>query len=103
MAKLITTTEDDILEFQHSFSFYDLPFSEKDEELKRFILVNLPNALKAQIRRWGPDDSVVRDEVFEFLVLNKFSCSVDEFYNKNLHKELLGFDKEKLKKANNEN
>ena len=92
-------TEDDILEFQNNFSFYDLPFNDKEAGLKRFVLLNLPTEIKKQIKRWGVDDSVVRDEVFTFLVLNQFNCSVNEFYNKKLNTIEVLFNRDKLTKV----
>ena len=93
----------DVLEFNANshvkdFSFNDLPFNDEDQELKLFILNNLPIGLMADIEILGIQDTSVRDEIFSLIVENQFECSVKEFYEKELYKNKAIFDMLKFKK-----
>ncbi len=94
---------EDVLKFDANshvkdFSFNDLPFNDEDQELKLFILNNLPIGLMSDIEILGIQDTGVRDEIFSLIVENQFECSVKEFYEKELYKNKAIFDMLKFKK-----
>lgn len=86
------------------FTFNDLPFDNENLDLKLNILNNLPEDIQKDIDRWGPDDSVVRDDIFLFLLDNQFNLTPSQYYEseicKNRFELNLGpypFDLDKLK------
>lgn len=88
----------DINKHVKDFQFNDLPFDDKDEELKIFIISNLPVGLMADISVLGIQDTQVRDEIFSLIVENQFECSVEAFYKKELYKNKAIFNILKFKK-----
>lgn len=86
------------------FTFNSLPFNDEDIKLKLDILNNLPESIQNDIDTWGPDDSVVRDDIFLFLLENQFKMTPKQYYEseicKNRFRLNLGpypFDLDKLK------
>lgn len=83
--------------------FHDLCFDSSNQEFMRKIFNLLPSHLQGIAISWGCDDSVFRDDAYEFLVKNQFGMTCEEYRNSEIGKEFFEngtyqkFDFEKLK------
>jgi hypothetical protein len=83
--------------------FNDLCFDSTNQTMMLKIFNLLPSHLQGQAVSWGCDDSVFRDDVFEYLLDNQFGMTYDEytkseignnFFKKGIYQK---FDFDKLK------
>ena len=81
--------------------FNDLCFDSTNQTTMLKIFNLLPSNLQGLAVSWGCDDSVFRDDVFEFLIKNQFDMTVKEYYDSNIfnwfikkgHYQKFSFDK----------
>ena len=68
-------------QFNELGNFYmnSLPFNDKDTDLMYKLFINLPDYLQDLAINYDLNDSVFRDDVFEFLCKNQFNMSCDEY------------------------
>jgi hypothetical protein len=59
----------------------DLPFRYEDVDQKK-LWNNMPEEIQLEALRWGANDTVVRDNVFEFLLKNQLDLTADMWYDK---------------------
>lgn len=64
--------------------FHDLCFDSTNQTTMLKIFNLLPSNLQGLAVSWGCDDSVFRDDVFEYLVENQFGMTVKEYYESNI-------------------
>jgi hypothetical protein len=60
--------------------FNDLCFDSTNQTTMLKIFNLLPSHLQGQAVSWGCDDSVFRDDVFEYLCENQFDMTVEKYY-----------------------
>jgi hypothetical protein len=83
--------------------FHDLCFDSSDQDFMHKIFNLLPSHLQGIAISWGCDDSVFRDDVYEYLVKNQFGMTCEEYRNSEIGKGFFKngtyqtFDFEKLK------
>ena len=69
------------------FYLNDLPFDDSNQKLMLKLFNCLPNHIQALAISWGNNDSVFRDEVFEFLCDNQFRMTTTQYYDSNIFTE----------------
>jgi len=67
--------------------FSDLCFDSMNQSMMLKIFNLLPSHLQGLAVSWGCDDSVFRDDVFEFLLKNQFDMTVEEYRESNIGKD----------------
>ena len=74
-------------QFNELGNFYmnALPFNDNNIDLMYKLFINLPEHLQGLAIQWGLNDSVFRDDVFEFLCENQFNMSCDEYYKSEIY------------------
>jgi len=60
--------------------FNDLCFDSTNQTTMLKIFNLLPSHMQGQAISWGCDDTVFRDDVFEYLIENQFDMTVEEYY-----------------------
>lgn len=65
--------------------FNNLCFDSTNQTTMLKIFNLLPSHLQGLAVSWGCDDSVFRDEVFEYLIKNQFNLTTDEYYNSEIY------------------
>lgn len=85
--------------------FCDFPIDGRDEELSLKIFNHLPEHIQGAAVQWGCSDTVVRDDIFEFLIETQFGMSCKEFYKNGMITAIrksgqnIGIDFEAMKKG----
>ena len=64
--------------------FNDLCFDSTNQTTMLKIFNLLPSNLQGLAVSWGCDDSVFRDDVFEYLIKNQFEMTVKEYYESDI-------------------
>lgn len=59
----------------------DLPFDDSNEDLMLELFNHLPSDLQGLAVSWGLNDTVFRDDLFEYLLENQFGWSINEYYD----------------------
>ena len=76
-------------QFEEMGTFYlnDLPFHDSNPKIMLKLFNCLPNHIQALAISWGANDSVFRDDVFEYLCENQFRMTTKEYYDSNIFTE----------------
>lgn len=64
--------------------FHDLCFDSTNQTTMLKIFNLLPSYLQGSAIAYGCNDTVFRDDVFEYLIENQFDMSVEEYYNSDI-------------------
>lgn len=67
--------------------FHDLCFDSSDQDFMLKIFNLLPSHLQSMAVSWGCDDSVFRDDAYEYLLDNQFNMTCEEYRNSEIGKE----------------
>ncbi len=73
--------------------FSDLCFKSKSQKQMLKIFNLLPSNLQGLAVSWGCNDSVFRNDVFEFLVKNQFGMTVKQYYESDIFNWFIKKDK----------
>ena len=78
-------------QFEELGKFYmdDLNINESDQDFMFEVFNLLPKNLQGFAVSWGLEDSVFRDDVFEYLVDKIYNISVEQYYDLKMY----NFDK----------
>lgn len=69
--------------------FNDLCFDSTNQKLMLRIFNLLPSNLQGLAVSWGCNDSVFRDDVFEYLIKNQFDMTLDEYYESDIFNKFI--------------
>ena len=92
-------------QFDEIGRFYmdDFPIDSSNQDFMFELFNHLPSHIQSEAISWGFNDTVFRDNVFEFLCKNQFGMSCKEYYDSEIAKNyfdnnvLVNIDFEKLK------
>jgi hypothetical protein len=92
-------------QFDEIGKFYldDFPVS-SNQDIMFELFNNLPSHIQGEAISWGFNDTVFRDNVFEFLCKNQLGITCKEYYKSKIAKDyfdngvLIELDSEKMKK-----
>jgi hypothetical protein len=59
----------------------DLPFDDSDTDLMLELFNNLPDDLQGTAVSWGFNDTVFREDLFEYLLETQFGWTPKEYYD----------------------
>jgi len=78
-------------QFDEIGKFYldDFVINSSDQDLMFKVFNCLPKHERMLAIEWGFNDTVFRDNVFEFLCKNQLNMSVDEYYKSDIFKKYL--------------
>jgi len=76
-------------QFDEIGKFYldDFPINDSDQNLMFDIFNNLPTHEKMLAIEWGFNDTVFRDNVFEFLCKNQLDMTCEDYYESEIAKD----------------
>lgn len=76
-------------QFEELGKFYidDFPINDSDQDLMLKVFNSLPYEQQGLAISWGLNDTVFRDNVFEYMCETQLGMSVDEYYKSEIYEE----------------
>lgn len=77
-------------QFEEEFGeFYidDFPINDSDQDLMLKVFNALPSEEQGLAVAWGMNDTVFRDNVFEYMCETQLGMSVEEYYKSDIYRE----------------
>jgi len=92
--KITRQQYDEICEDSGNFYMDEFPINDADQDLMFELFNNLPPHEISLAIEWGFNDTVFRDNIFEFMCENQLNMTCEEYYKSDIARDY--FDNNKL-------